>query len=37
MQERLESYNKPELDPETERALAKYVERRKGLGVVSQK
>jgi trimethylamine--corrinoid protein Co-methyltransferase len=34
-QERLESYNKPDIDPETEQALAAYVERRKSLGVVS--
>ena len=32
MQERLESYNKPDLDPETEQGLADYVERRKGSG-----
>jgi trimethylamine--corrinoid protein Co-methyltransferase len=37
-QERLESYNKPDLDPETEQALAAYVERRKASGSVgSQK
>lgn len=29
MQERLESYNKPDLDPETERALLAYVKRQK--------
>ena len=38
MQERLESYAKPDLDPETERGLAEYVERRKDSGSVeSQK
>jgi trimethylamine:corrinoid methyltransferase-like protein len=34
MQERLESYTKPDLDPETVRALAEYVERRKASGCV---
>jgi trimethylamine--corrinoid protein Co-methyltransferase len=29
MQERLESYNKPDLNPETERALRDYVKRQK--------
>ena len=32
LRERLESYTKPDLDPEMERGLAEYVERRKDSG-----